>query len=133
MLSLGLISKVIFGIGTLASLGLAFYKYKHDRKFSFLILSIVALTASVSGFLITVQLSAPRVISLTERNRISAKMQAFAGNEYTGLVASGVADGWPLWRRFRCHWIQRTGIFGAAFSGPLTDYIVARRVSGRHR
>jgi hypothetical protein len=96
------VAKVIFAIGALATVALLFYKYKHDKRMGFLVLGLISSLASVTGFVInsivTAQSKAPRAISVQERNRISAKMQAYAGEEYTGLIGSGVIDGWDLWR-----------------------------------
>jgi hypothetical protein len=99
---LNVVAKVIFAIGALATLALLFYKFKHDKRMGFLVLGLISSLASVIGFvvnsIVTAQSNAPRAISVQERNRISAKMQAYAGEEYTGLIGSGVTDGWDLWR-----------------------------------
>jgi hypothetical protein len=41
---------------------------------------------------------APRAISPEQRNRIAEEMKKFAGQEYFGMVASGVPDAWDIWR-----------------------------------
>jgi hypothetical protein len=40
---------------------------------------------------------APRAISLQQRDRITEKMKMFAGQEFSGRVASGSEDAWDLW------------------------------------
>ena len=98
MLETQVLANLIFAVGTLASLTLACYKYRNDRNAFFFLLSSMATTGSVFGFVIAFQIKAPRSISLSERHRITAKMQAFAGQEYTGYVASGASDAGDLWR-----------------------------------
>jgi hypothetical protein len=41
---------------------------------------------------------APRSISVEQRNRIVEEMKKFAGQQYFGMVASGIADAWDVWR-----------------------------------
>jgi hypothetical protein len=41
---------------------------------------------------------APRMISREQRQRISQKMKQFAGQDYSGMVASDVGDAWDVWR-----------------------------------
>ena len=41
---------------------------------------------------------APRSISQEQRDRITEQMKKFAGQEYFGMVASGSADAWDVWR-----------------------------------
>jgi hypothetical protein len=40
----------------------------------------------------------PRSISVEQRNRIAEAMKEFAGQQYFGMVASGVPDAWDIWR-----------------------------------
>jgi hypothetical protein len=40
---------------------------------------------------------APRAISSQQRDRITEKMKMFAGQEFSGRVASGSEDAWDLW------------------------------------
>jgi hypothetical protein len=42
---------------------------------------------------------APRAIDPADREHIIAGLRGFAGQEFTGQVASAIPDGWDLWRQ----------------------------------
>jgi hypothetical protein len=45
------------------------------------------------------RLKTPRMLSPEQRARISEKLRQFAGQQYAGSIAPGVADSWPLWNQ----------------------------------
>ena len=95
-------TNVIFALATLVSLAILDYNFKKDRNKLLYALGGIDLVASVACFILTsidlARLKAPRAISPDQRNRIAEKMKQFAGQEYTGLIGSGVADAGDLWR-----------------------------------
>jgi hypothetical protein len=120
---LNVLSTPIFAIGALTTLALLYYKYQHDKRGGFFLLGLISLLASVTGFVVnsieTAESKAPREISVEERNRISATMHAYAGQEYTGLIGSGVADGWDLWREIGLSLDLATWNFWCCVSRPI--------------
>jgi hypothetical protein len=95
-------TNVIFALATLVNLAILDYNFKKDRNKLLYALGGIVLVASVACFILTsidlAQLKAPRAISPDQRNRIAEKMKQFAGQQYTGLIGSGVADAGDLWR-----------------------------------
>jgi hypothetical protein len=94
--------KVIFGLGTFATLIAIFLRYKKDRDRRLLVLGGIGIVASVACFAITsidlAKFKAPREISPEQQKRITEKMKEFTRQEYTGWVTPGVVDAWMLWK-----------------------------------
>jgi hypothetical protein len=69
---------------------------------------------------------APRTLSLEQEQRITARLQSFAGQKFSGSVANSVPDAWPLWiildKVLRdAHWIRMFPLGGSALN-PQPEY-----------
>jgi hypothetical protein len=91
---------VILVVGTLVvHLGNYYLRQQKDWRAKVLLILGWVLAAGIAAqYYFNYQLAAPRTLNEKERNRIAEKMKQFAGQEYTGLVGSGVADASDLWR-----------------------------------